>query len=341
MDKFRMIFQFLQSNQESFMNGMCGILALASAQIYSAFDFNCPCLPRYNLFYGLGVMSVPPVVLFLLGFVLNNNVSVLAEEWRRPEGLRGKDWGVLRYMFCSMTQRALIAPVTWVSVTLLDGKCFICAFSEGLEPWRLGLNMSLTRPGQPELRRLLATIPCPDIFQQEAGLSREAATRYLRCLSQAFGWCFILLMTFLAFLVRAMRPCFTQVAFLKTKYWSHYIDIERKLFEETCTEHAKSFAKVCIQRFFEGMQDEMVMGYSRYQPPQLQDVEIDKEQEKLFGITDSENMNKLLRNWHKCKPPLNVNMGVKEDAHQNGCVYAVSNKYTQTHRENIAFYSKV
>ncbi|XP_078080446.1 calcium homeostasis modulator protein 1 [Mustelus asterias] len=334
MDKFRLIFQFLQSNQESFLNGMCGILALASAQIYSAFEFNCPCLAGYNLLYGLGVMSVPPVVLFLLGFVMNNNVSVLAEEWERPQGLRGKDPGVLRYMFCSMAQRALIAPVTWISVTLLDGKCFICAFSEGLDPRFLGSNISAT-PSQ--LRKILATLPCPDIFQQEAAMSREAATRYLRCVSQALGWSFILMMTFLAFLVRALRPCFTQVAFLKTKYWSHYIDIERKLFEETCTEHAKSFAKVCIQQFFEGMQDEIVIGYSQCQPPLLPDTETEKEQDKLLGITDSKNMNKLLRNWHKCKPPLNVNSGVKENV-PNG---TSSNKSTQTHRENIAFYSKV
>ncbi|XP_048407310.1 calcium homeostasis modulator protein 1 [Stegostoma tigrinum] len=341
MDKFRMIFQFLQSNQESFLNGLCGILALASAQMYSAFEFNCPCLPGYNVLYGLGVMSVPPLVLFLLGFVLNNNVSVLAEECRRPEGLRAKEPGVLRYMFCSMAQRALIAPLIWLSVTLLDGKCFTCAFSESLEPRRLGLNLSGALPAQPQLRRLLASVPCPDIFPQQSALSREGAVRYLRCLSQALGWCFILMMTFLAFLVRAMRPCFTQVAFLKTKYWSHYIDIERKLFEEMCTEHAKSFAKICIQQFFEGFQNEMVRGYSRCQMPKFHDFETGEEQEKLFGITDSRNMNKLLRNWHRCKPPLNVNTGVKDDAQQNGDVNPVPNKCPPPRRENIVFYSKV
>ncbi|XP_010223266.1 PREDICTED: calcium homeostasis modulator protein 1 [Tinamus guttatus] len=138
MDKFRMIFQFLQSNQESFMNGVCGIMALASAQMYSAFDFNCPCLPRYNLAYGLGVLLVPPLILFLLGFVMNNNVSVLAEEWSRPRGRRGKDPAMLRYMFCSMAQRALVAPAVWVSVTLLDGKCVLCAFCTALPLEALG-----------------------------------------------------------------------------------------------------------------------------------------------------------------------------------------------------------
>uniref|UniRef100_A0A8B9T4M4 Calcium homeostasis modulator 1 n=1 Tax=Anas platyrhynchos TaxID=8839 RepID=A0A8B9T4M4_ANAPL len=246
MDKFRMIFQFLQSNQESFMNGICGIMALASAQLYSAFDFNCPCLPRYNLAYGLGVLLVPPLILFLLGFVLNNNVSMLAEEWRRPRGRRGKDGAVLRYMFCSMAQRAMIAPAVWVSVTLLDGKCITCAFCTSLPVGALG-----------NMKRVLARIPCKEIYDGQELVANEVAVRYLRCISQALGWCFMLLMTTLAFLVRSLRPCFTQAAFLKSRYWSHYIDIERKLFDETCTEHARSFAKVCIQQFFQGMSTDM------------------------------------------------------------------------------------
>lgn len=193
MDKFRMIFQFLQSNQESFMNGICGIMALASAQMYSAFDFNCPCLPGYNAAYSAGILLVPPLVLFLLGLVMNNNVSMLAEEWKRPPGRRAKDPAVLRYMFCSMAQRALIAPVVWVAVTLLDGKCFLCAFCTAVPVSLLG-NGSLV-PGlpPPELARLLARVPCPEIYDGDWLLAREVAVRYLRCISQvrgrmALGW---------------------------------------------------------------------------------------------------------------------------------------------------------
>lgn len=187
MDKFRMIFQFLQSNQESFMNGICGIMALASAQMYSAFDFNCPCLPGYNAAYSAGILLAPPLVLFLLGLVMNNNVSMLAEEWKRPPGRRAKDPAVLRYMFCSMAQRALIAPVVWVAVTLLDGKCFLCAFCTAVPVTTLG-NGSLA-PGlpAPELARLLARVPCPEIYDGDWLLAREVAVRYLRCISQVRG----------------------------------------------------------------------------------------------------------------------------------------------------------
>uniref|UniRef100_A0A8B9N359 Calcium homeostasis modulator 1 n=1 Tax=Accipiter nisus TaxID=211598 RepID=A0A8B9N359_9AVES len=301
MDKFRMIFQFLQSNQESFMNGICGIMALASAQMYSAFDFNCPCLPRYNLAYGLGILLVPPFILFLLGFVLNNNVSMLAEEWRRPQGQRGKDPAVLRYMFCSMAQRAMIAPAVWVSVTLLDGKCITCAFCTSVPVETLG-NASHPGLSQGEMKRVLARIPCKEIYDGQELIANEVAIRYLRCISQALGWCFLLLMTMLAFLVRSLRPCFTQAAFLKSRYWSHYIDIERKLFDETCAEHARSFAKVCIQQFFEGMSMDLELCH----PPRKAPADAGEAAEKLLGIIDQGTMNTALKSWHRCKPPLHL-----------------------------------
>ncbi|KAE8590461.1 hypothetical protein XENTR_v10018071 [Xenopus tropicalis] len=337
MDKFRMIFQFLQSNQESFMNGICGIMALASAHLYTAFDFNCPCLPGYNMSYGMGVLFVPPIVLFLLGFVMNNNVSMLAEEWKRPTGKRQKDAAVLRYMFCSMTQRALIAPAVWISVTLLHGKCFICAFSTSVPLDKIGNKTGLNLPDK-EIKRILARLPCKDIYNGHEIVPQEVAERYLRCISQAVGWAFVLIMTFIAFLIRAIRPCFTQAAFLKSKYWSHYIDIERKLFDETCTEHAKSFAKMCIQQFFETINKDMAVGHSHM----LEEKEKEQEEnEKLLGITDQNTMNKVLKNWHKCKPPLNL---TNYEMHNgNGCLNGNHqlNNLNAPKREFVAYYSKV
>lgn len=165
------------------MNGICGIMALASAQLYVAFDFKCPCLPDYNLAYGMGILFVPPLVLFLLGFVMNNNVSMLAEEWKRPTGKRQKDPAVLRYMFCSMAQRAMIAPAVWISVTLLDGECFVCAFCTSVPIEKLG-NESYTGLSEKAMKRILAQIPCTEIYSGQELIAREVAIRYLRCISQ-------------------------------------------------------------------------------------------------------------------------------------------------------------
>ncbi|XP_067242607.1 calcium homeostasis modulator 1 [Chanodichthys erythropterus] len=349
MDKFRIMVQFLQANQESFMNGICGIMALASAQMYSSFEFTCPCLPDYNYAYGIGILIVPPIWFFLLGYVLNNNISVLTEEWKRPMGKRRKDPAVLRYMFSSMTQRALIAPAVWIAVTLMDGKSFLCAFTPTADLSEF-VNESYQSLSKNELMKLQARIPCEDVFDGHEIISREAATRYIRCLSQACGWTFLMIITLIAFLIRAIRPCFTQAAFLKTKYWSHYIDTERKLFDETCKEHAKSFAKVCIQQYFESISGEIV--------PQLQlpikkgkgkkddDGEKQKsDEEKLLGVRKEEDMNKVLWNWHTCKPPLTLNKHAEDmNGHAHLDTHSVSDeRHTRTPKKNtaVAYYSKV
>lgn len=144
-------------------------------------------------------------------------------------------------------------------------------------------------------------------------------------------------MTFIAFLVRAIRPCFTQAAFLKSKYWSHYIDIERKLFDETCTEHAKSFAKLCIQQFFENINRDFNMGHSHILEKSAEQEETDK----LLGVTSQGTMNTLLQNWHKCKPSLNLSS--HEHPNGNGCITNDQpfNNLNGPKKEIVTYYSKV
>lgn len=172
---------------------------------------------------------------------------------------------------------------------------------------------------------------------------------------QACGWMFLLLMTFMAFLIRAIRPCFTQAAFLKTKYWSHYIDIERKMFDETCKEHAKSFAKVCIHQYFENISGEMQTFHLNRSGKSKSDSDDEgdhkkSDEEKLLGIRAQDDMNKVLRNWHSCKPALALRKD-QMDGEKNGKVNGESNGAVNgtvkghTHggekREWAVYYSKV
>lgn len=56
-----------------------------------------------------------------------------------------------RYLFSAMIQRALLAPMVWILVTLLDGKIFICAFSVSVDPalfsgiWNTTPNKAITK----------------------------------------------------------------------------------------------------------------------------------------------------------------------------------------------------
>lgn len=161
------------------------------------------------------------------------------------------------------------------------------------------------------------------------------------------------MMTFTAFLIRAIRPCFTQAAFLKTKYWSHYIDIERKMFDETCKEHAKSFAKVCIHQYFENISGEMQsLHHHRSSKDDSGDEEEDKrsDEDKLLGIRAKDDMNKVLWNWHTCKPALALRKDQMEGENNNklnGKINEAFNGFANGHahetkkKEWAVYYSKV
>ncbi|KAG7492859.1 hypothetical protein MATL_G00018540 [Megalops atlanticus] len=228
----------------------------------------------------------------------------------------------------------------------MDGKSFLCAFSIALDVSQFG-NKSNHGLSDADLEKLMAKIPCKHIFDGHEIISRDAASRYLRCVSQAFGWLFLLLLTFLAFMVRAIRPCFTQAAFLKTKYWSHYIDIERKMFDETCTEHAKRFAKVCIQQYFESISGEMCGFHTQRSHKDDSDGEEDKhksDMEKLLGIRAQDDMNKVLWNWHTCKPSLNLKKDppINGDTNANGFMNdSVHQANAPPKKEWVTYYSKV
>lgn len=169
------------------MNGICGIMALVSVQMYFVFDFNCFCLSGYNVVYSVGILLVLFFVFFLFGLVMNNNVFMLVEEWKRSSGRRVKDFVVLRYMFCFMVQRVFIVFVIWVVVILFDGKCFFCVFCIVVLVIVLGNGSLVFGLFLFEFVRLLVRVFCFEIYDGDWLLVREVVVRYLRCIFQVRG----------------------------------------------------------------------------------------------------------------------------------------------------------
>lgn len=86
-----------------------------------------------------------------------------------------------RYMCSSALQRALAAPLVWLLLALLDGKCFVCAFSSFVDPEKFLYFANMT-PSQVQL--FLAKVPCKEDELVRDSPARKAVSRYLRCLSQ-------------------------------------------------------------------------------------------------------------------------------------------------------------
>ncbi|KAK9400897.1 calcium homeostasis modulator protein 3 [Crotalus adamanteus] len=227
----------------------------------------------------------------------------MLEEWRRPAGDRRKNPSIIRYMCSSVMQRAMIAPTVWILVTLLDGKYFVCAFSNSIDPEKFP-DLAANITTYDALQHFLAKIPCKHDELMRNNTSRKAVSRYLKCCSQAFGWSLLLILIVMAFLARSLKPCFNHAAFLQTRYWSNYIDLEQKIFEETCCEQTRDFAHRCILHFFESMQTEIKLRrFNAYTEEKGTKV---KENIHLSGITSQEQISKFLLSWYNRKPPLDL-----------------------------------
>ncbi len=110
-----------------------------------------------------------------------------------------------RFLLSSMLQRSFLAPMVWILMTLLDGKCFICAFSMNVDPkYFTGIPNSTGL----ELIKIMAKVPCKEdvIFKNVS--FRKAVSRYVRCYSQVNGfshiyWC-IFFNTYIVFSQRTV-----------------------------------------------------------------------------------------------------------------------------------------
>ncbi|KAG7263432.1 hypothetical protein CRUP_015532 [Coryphaenoides rupestris] len=254
MDRMKLVLQYFQTNSESISNGICIVLALVSVKLYTSFDFSCPCLPQYNKLYSMGVMIVPPIILFFLGVLVNRHTGIMMDEWLRPVGKRTKNPAVVKFLFSAMLQRALLAPMVWILVTLLDGKIFICALQHGRGPPDLHRHAQQHGSGCAEAHGEGA-LQRDAIFKNNT--FRKAVSRYVRCYSQAIGWSILLILILVGALGRMIKPLFDDHgSSMQTRYWSNYLDVEQKLFDETCALHARDFARKCVVQFFEGMREE-------------------------------------------------------------------------------------
>uniref|UniRef100_A0A8C7F875 Calcium homeostasis modulator 3 n=1 Tax=Oncorhynchus kisutch TaxID=8019 RepID=A0A8C7F875_ONCKI len=144
------------------------------------------------------VLALICIILALICIVLALICIVLALiKWLRPIGKRSKDHAI--YMFSAMMHRALLAPMVWILVTLLDGKIFICAFGMSVDPKPFS--------GMPDNTGL----DLEDLVFRNITF-RKAVSRYVRCYSQAIGWSIFLFFIILGALGRLIKSCFNDHA---------------------------------------------------------------------------------------------------------------------------------
>ncbi|KAM9382182.1 calcium homeostasis modulator protein 4 [Phaethornis superciliosus] len=243
---------FLKGKEVVIANALIAMLTIGGQQLFSFFTFSCPCHVGQNLFYGLAFLGVPALILFIVGYALNNQTwrlvtgksSPLQEETMRNRLLQCK---LICFVFCSITGRALVAPVTWLAVTLINGSYYVCAFSEYVPVDYYGVNLSFTAR---ERRRILAAFPCGQLVPSELTRERDEVILLLRYQSQVAGWLLIAVVVITVFLSYCLASCLSPLSFLHFRYWSSYVHNEQELFDEATEQHSRLYAMQHVKKFF-------------------------------------------------------------------------------------------
>ncbi|XP_069467809.1 calcium homeostasis modulator protein 2-like [Ambystoma mexicanum] len=241
-DNLKFVALIFKNQNVVIFNGLVALGTLGSQQLYSFLAFNCPCARERNYLYGLAAIGVPVLALFIGGVILNTRTWNLVTECRR-RWYRNCSAPANFLLFGSIIGQAVVAPITWSVISLLQGEAYVCALSEFVDP------ATLTNFPSGYGAETLAKFPCKEI-PAEALSFKDEVIRRLKFESQLIGWLVIGVFAVSIFLLKCLKHCCSQMSFRQEDYWSEYRSAENMLFSRTAEVHAKVLAASNVKQFF-------------------------------------------------------------------------------------------
>ncbi|NWY55418.1 CAHM6 protein, partial [Chionis minor] len=245
MDKLRGVLDFCIRHQTVLGYSIVSLMTAATEQIFSSVVFKCPCNSG-NMLYGSIFLLMPAFILFLLGYMVNAKMWRLLTGSCPPEkrcrcSPRGT-CGWYCHVLVSVTARALVAPLTWVTVALLRAEFYECAASGNSL-----IKDRVCKDKGEECWKVLVRIPCDE------KLSKNISSEFfsLQAQSQLLGWFLIASIMTVALLSTCVSRCSSPVSYLQLKFWKIYSKKEKELFEIKAKEHASRLAEMNLKCFFE------------------------------------------------------------------------------------------
>ncbi|XP_005409804.1 PREDICTED: protein FAM26D isoform X2 [Chinchilla lanigera] len=237
----------------TFINSLIAGLTIGGQQLFSSYTFRCPCQVGRNFYYGSAFLVVPALILLVAGYSLRGQMWKFASDYccscslpRRRISPLERRLACLR--FFSITGRALVAPLTWLAVTLLKGTYYECAASEFASVDHYPVFGNITASKREEL---LAGFPCDrSSASSDMTLVRDEVVLLHRYQSQMLGWILITLATTAVLVSCCLVSCCSPFSSLQHHYWTRHLENERALFEQAAEEHSRLLIRQRIKKLF-------------------------------------------------------------------------------------------
>lgn len=172
-------------------NSLIAVLTICVQQLFSSYTFSCPCQAGKNFYYGSAFLLVPALILLIAGYALRGQMWTVASEYcccscappyRRSSPLERR---LACLMFFNITGRALVAPLTWLTVTLMTGTYYECAASEfaSVDQYPMFANVTASKRDE-----ILAGFPCYTSAPSDVIPVRDEVALLHRYQSQVSLW---------------------------------------------------------------------------------------------------------------------------------------------------------
>ncbi|NWR90987.1 CAHM5 protein, partial [Furnarius figulus] len=254
MDAFHTILKFFMNRKTAIGYSFMALLTVGGERVFSLVAFRCPCSSE-NFRYGLVFLFSPALVLLVIGYFLNSKTwKLFTGCWVNPRKIfpRGNVCHFF-YVFGQITLNALVAPVMWLSVALLNGTFYECAMS-GLDNPAY-LNAVCDRKSEKCFGEL-HMVAC-DKSSMPFSESDELR-RTLQAQSQILGWCVIVTTALLSLLTTCCASCQSKVSHLQLMFWRVYEGTEKEQLEEIFQLYATKLSERNLKCFFENKEPEPI-----------------------------------------------------------------------------------
>uniref|UniRef100_S4RCB3 Calcium homeostasis modulator family member 6 n=1 Tax=Petromyzon marinus TaxID=7757 RepID=S4RCB3_PETMA len=233
---FSELVRYMSGHSATLQRLLVALLAAAAQQIFQALSFRCPCLPGRNSAYAAVSIGVPALLLLLASWASGPRVWKLvtgccvsrATTYRsrcEHPGTRTHR-SSCTHVVVSVSGRALVAPISWIAVALLNGSYYVCAESERVDTSPYAL------PPAARTREMLAQLPCVANASLPPALLhvRNDILRHLSTESQLLGWTVLGSAGLLGMLFMCFAHWVSPVSYHQLRFWRSYIDNSYLLF---------------------------------------------------------------------------------------------------------------